>query len=186
MATSAVQPRLSMAVRLCQTPSQAWLRVRPSSVSSRSRRAPRGLVLKKKPPRRVRLATRRSAWLSKQRTAEVEVVVVKQDAHLGPLARRGALDGLALEEVGHGRGLPPDGVVEAAVDAWRGGGTLGLEDRGFFRAAGNGQYCQGRGAPCKAGHLHHPATPPVWSHSRPHRIHLPHREPRPRCGFLTL
>ncbi len=151
-----------MAVRLCQTPSQAWLRVRPSSVSSRSRRAPRGLV----------------GLAVEAAHGEVELVVVKQDAHLGPLAGRGALDGLALEEVGRGRGLPPHGIVETAVDARRRGGALGLEDGGFFGAGGNGQYCQGRGAPRKAGH-HHPATLPVWSHSRPHR-------PTFRTGNLGL
>ena len=74
------------------------------------------------------------------------MAVVEEDAHLGPLARRSALDGLALKEVGRGRGQPPDGLVEAAVDARVGGGAHGLDGGDFIGTGGGGQHRQGRGS----------------------------------------
>ena len=48
---------------------------------------------------------------------EVQVAVVEEDADLGALAGRGPFDRLPLEEGVHDRGLLPDCIVEAAVDA---------------------------------------------------------------------
>ena len=81
---------------------------------------------------------------------EVQVVVVEEDPDLGPLRGRGSFDRLALKEAVHDRGLAPDRIVEAAVDA-RGLGRAGsLDDRGFPGPGRGGEQREKEGA-CENG-----------------------------------
>ncbi len=57
--------------------------------------------------------------------AEVDVLVVVQQAHLRALRRRRALDRLAHEEIPHDLGGCPDVVVHPAVENGRRGGARG-------------------------------------------------------------
>ena len=67
------------------------------------------------------------------------MVVVKENADLGLLGGRGAFDGFALEKVGYDRGLVPDRIVEATVDARGRGRAGGLDDGGFLGLAWCGE-----------------------------------------------
>ena len=85
--------------------------------------------------------------------ADVEVLVVEGDPHLGFLRRRLALVGVLLHEVGVGLDPRPDVVVDAAVDRrgvaaqpgrgqgprGRRGGRLGGRERGVEQGGGGGR-----------------------------------------------
>ena len=69
---------------------------------------------------------------------EVQVAVVEEDPDLGPLGGRGSFDRLALEEAVRDRGLAPDRIVEAAVDA-RGARPCGRPGRPGVPRPGKGR-----------------------------------------------
>ena len=64
--------------------------------------------------------------------AQVDILIVVEQAHLSALAGRGSLAGFPLEEIGAGDGLLPDRFVESAVDFGRLGDALRLYVGGGF------------------------------------------------------
>ncbi len=137
MRNSAVHPSGVMRPATHHTASQFGFTSRPSLAIWVSARAPAALVAKTNPLRRsakvssstskmscsapakslrMSLTTMWAGSLSWQSAADVEVVVVEGDAHLGRLGGRLALERIALHEPVGGRRRAPDLLVEDTVD----------------------------------------------------------------------
>ena len=111
--------------------------------------------------------------------ADVEGLVVEEDAGLGALAHRLALLGIHLREVGHGRRRRPRGLVQAPVDVDGPGGAHRLDHGAALVQRGPGVWAEAGTAPrgraartellCLSASSRRPLMPPLRGEIPPAR-----------------